>query len=39
MNTDFGEDKNICIFNCCIYYDFENNKCSKDFCYKKLLDK
>lgn len=37
-NIDQGEDPNMCNFNCCEYWDFENRKCIFNYC-KKLLDK
>lgn len=28
------EESNMCKFNFCPYYDFENDKCSRDICIK-----
>lgn len=35
-NFDWQES-NMCKFNGCVYYDFENNKCSLTIC--KMLNK
>ena len=29
-----SEENNMCKFNCCPYYDFEYNECSRDYCIK-----
>lgn len=36
-NIDYGEDKNMCQFNCCPYWDFENQRCLFEYC-KRILD-
>ena len=33
INLDY-EESNMCKFNFCPYYDFENDKCSRNICIK-----
>ena len=33
INNDYSES-NMCKFNFCTYYDYTNEKCSKDICIK-----
>ena len=36
-NYDLGEDRNMCRFLACQYWDFEKEKCIYNYC-KKLLE-
>ena len=35
-NLDW-EESNMCKFNCCPYYDFENEECSLKYCNQRSI--